>query len=406
MYLLLIRLRLHWYALSTGRVVMRHWQAFVIAGLFVPMGTPMLALLRALAFPLTAIFAPSRSLLWHLSYVGLIQAVTLAWVMLQRSPIGGNDFMRYAATLPISKSLGRRVDLTMLFLANSILLIPVVTAVIFSSPLVSSMGSIFQVSALFVLLSLVLVMQLAALEKNAVALPGILLADLLLSASLTLPVSVVSWLLLALALASAVSLPFLRWPSKISLDSILHPSTAQPLSMRPRFGWLSPALRIQVKALLVKHPVSSALRMSVVLVLAVGADLLIRIFQFDARTLPTAIIAMAAIALILSGIYRTLQSTHAPMRSYLAALPLGRRYWGIRDTLFVILLGAVPLGILLLPLLVYRVSTILTLVALALAYQGLLALLRLPLLFGGRQAVLLGVILAGTWSGAAIAAIL
>lgn len=43
--------------------------------------------------------------------------------------------------------------------------------------------------------------------------------------------------------------------------------------------------------------------------------------------------------------------------------------------------------------------------ALFVAYQVLIALLRLPLIFGGRQAVLLSLILAGTWSGAAMAAI-
>ena len=110
-------------------------------------------------------------------------------------------------------------------------------------------------------------------------------------------------------------------------------------------------------------------------------------------------------ALILSGIYRTLQSVHAPTQFYIAALPLSKGYWTIRDIFFVMLLGLAPLGILLLPLLVHGVSPVLTMVALAVAYQALLALLRLPLLWSGRQAMLLGVILTGTWSGVAMAAI-
>lgn len=45
------------------------------------------------------------------------------------------------------------------------------------------------------------------------------------------------------------------------------------------------------------------------------------------------------------------------------------------------------------------------LLALTLAYFALLALLRFPLIYGGRQAVLLGVLLASAWSGVAMAAV-
>ncbi|MBU2804404.1 hypothetical protein HF668_04405, partial [Acidithiobacillus ferridurans] len=40
MYRHLTLLRLRWYALATGRVLLRHWQVFVLAGALVPGGMP------------------------------------------------------------------------------------------------------------------------------------------------------------------------------------------------------------------------------------------------------------------------------------------------------------------------------------------------------------------------------
>jgi hypothetical protein len=210
---------------------------------------------------------------------------------------------------------------------------------------------------------------------------------------------------LVLASFSIVSSLILRRPAKIPLFSIADLRITQPRSHRPLRNWIAHPLRIQFKALLINHQSSTVLRMGMALGIAVAADLLIRIFEFDARSLPTAIIAMAAMALILGSIYRTLQSVHLPMRHYLAALPLAPHYWAIHDSLFVMLLGMFPLGFLFLPLFIYGVSSLLTLTALAFAYQTLLVLLRLPLLLGGRQAALLGFLMASAWTGAAIAAI-
>lgn len=339
MYSLLTRLRLHWYALSTGRVLLRHWQGLVLVTLLLP-AVRLMDLLRGTALPLTAMFSPGHGLLWHLGYVALIQSVTLAWVMLQRKPISGNDFMRYAAALPISITVHRYVNLILLFLANSILWVPMVIAITLSSASQGRTDGVFHVIALVVLLVLILITQLAALEKNWTALPGILAANLLFSISLTLADGIAAWLLLPLATLSAVSFLSLRWPDKISMISASRTTAAQMHYMRPRLHWVSPVLRIQLKAMSIAYPGSTALRISMALGVAVIANLFIQIFEFDNRSLPTAIIAMAAMAMILSGTYRTLHSMHMPMRSYLAALPLGRHYWAIRDTLFVILLGA------------------------------------------------------------------
>ncbi|HEX5339073.1 MAG TPA: hypothetical protein VFW53_11610, partial [Gallionella sp.] len=85
MYRQLAKLRLRWYALATGRILMRHWQMFVIALVTVPANIPVEAILFVLAFPLMAILDLNRGLVWHLSFIALIQLVALIWMLVQRS---------------------------------------------------------------------------------------------------------------------------------------------------------------------------------------------------------------------------------------------------------------------------------------------------------------------------------
>lgn len=221
-----------------------------------------------------------------------------------------------------------------------------------------------------------LVTQLGVLERRSSVLPGVLLASLLLSLSLDHLVGMVSWLMLAGALLSAVSFllnlhPVRRFPNA-SLDN------AQTKLIK-RLQWffaqkIPPALLIQIQTLFFEHPGATILRLSVVTGIALGAAWLIRLFEFDARALPTAIIALAAIALISSGFYRILYSVHAPVRPFLATLPISRRFWTVRDAVLVMALGAMPMGVLFYPLSDSDIFSMLTLAALAIAYQLLLVL--------------------------------
>ena len=405
MYFLLFRLRLNGYAGFTANVLKRHWQVVLLVTLLLPAGIPLPVLLRGLAFPVTAVFAPGHGLLWHLGYMALIQAIVLAWAMLQRKALSGGDFMRYAASLPISVALRRCVDLSLLFLVDGLLLVPVTFALALALLTLRPFTGVFEIVVLSDLGILLLVTQLAALEKNVAALPGILLADGLLGTALTLHGGLTTGILLALAPACVLSFTLAgqtsRWPW-LSATRAPRPQT----DLMHSANWVSPALRIQSKAIFVDHSGATVLRMGAALTLAVMTILLIRVFQFDGRSLPTAIVAMALTAMILSGFHRTLRSIHAPMQAFLSALPLGRHYWAIRDTLFIAGLGMLPLGVLLSPLLTHGMMPLPTLIFLILAYQALLSLLRLPLVWGGRHAVLFSVLLAGTWSSAAMAAIL
>lgn len=399
MYRHLTRLRLRWYALATGRILLRHWQLVVIACLLVPANLPAAGVLYILAYPLLAVVDIGHDLAWHLLWIALIQLAALIWMRVQQDNIAGARFTPYLLTLPVPTSLRRRVDLSVLLFANGILLLPVIALVsIAPTGLAASAGNVLLPASVCALVVLVHLTQLAALERNRAAFAALALSDLLLSASLSRPVDAASWLALtgSLLCAAATLLPHKaqRAPRRRSPGLKL---TAQRL-----YTHLPPIWRIQAQALWAANPASSAARMAATLLLALGADELIGLFGYDRRTLPTAILCMGAIALIASGLYRVLYTLRQPMRPYLASLPLRRHYWLFRDTASVFLFGAVPLTVLLVPMLKH--AAIAATLAISLAYFGLLALLRLPLAYGGRQATLLSVMLAGIWSGAAIAA--
>lgn len=408
MYRQLTLLRMRWYAAATGRVLVRHWQLFVIAGVFVPLGTPVGKLVMSLAMPLMMVLRAGGDTIWHFQRIVLIQGIALVWVMVQRRHILGGEFMAYAQTLPISLGERRWVNASMLWPANSLLLLPV--AALF---MVAPTGVFGPTSAAFLLASagalagLVLLAQLAVLERHPAAVPAIGLADGVLSWGLTRSADAAGWLALGACVVSGAS--FLGAPPglfrALRQARMRCASAGRENRFRPFFRFLPPARRIQMQVLGLQHTGSTAVRMVMAMALVLGADVLMQVFAFDARALPTAILAMAAEALIISGLYRMLRSAHLPVQPYLRALPLPKRFWATQDTAFVVALGAVPLAVLLVPLGLHRGSAAMTLLALTLAYFALLALLRFPLVYGGRQAVLLGVILASTWSGVAMAAV-
>lgn len=404
MYITLTTLRLRWYALATARILMRHWQAFVIAGVSVPMNTPLIKLLYGLALPLMAVLSIGHDVLWHLSSIVLIQLLALLWILVQQGNIAGKSFMAFASTLPLSLNLRRRVDLTILLFANSLLLVPFIGLLLIApTPLVPAANKGFLLATASVLLMLILLCQLAAQERQRLAIPLLLCADCLLSWTLSHPVDGLSWVGLYLTVLSAAS--FLLLPLAFLPFRQAEPPSKQikPNVIMAHIG-LSPTFRLYLKAIWLQHSVSSTLRMVAVLSVAAGADSLLHVFHYDERTLPTAIIAMAVIALILSENYRLLHALRVPMQRYLASLPLPHYFWIVRDTAGVLLFGTMPLIILLVPLLMHMHGWIV--LVFALAYLGLLALLRFPALHGGRQTSLLSTLLVVAWSGIAMAAVL
>lgn len=402
----LARLRLHWYAAATANALRRNWQAVVLAIVLIPAGLPLPWILGILGSPVTMVISAGNSLGWYFFHILILQFTAVAWIHVQRNNLSGGPFMSYARTLPIKLGVLRVTNLIMLLVADSILLIPIVASLAVVSPhTVTPNDAAYHFCSVLALAALTILVQVAVLEQSPIAFAALPL-DLLLAWSLQGHRGIQGMALLAVTFVGALFL-LLRPPRQAVLrNRIFRSRKTSRSAFTPSTAWLSPTSLIQIKALLVEHFPSTTLRVGLSIVVAYGADILIRIFGYDMRTLPTAIIGMALSALILSGLYRILHSAHVAMGRYLATFPIPRYFWLARDIGLVTLIGLLPLGTLVIPLL--RVDNVheSTVGALAVANLVLMALLRLPLLLGGRQVLLLSVLLAAGWSGAAMAAVL
>jgi hypothetical protein len=401
MYRQLVQLRLRWYMRASGDLVLRHWQWFVLACLIVP-GPPVVAILLHAASLLSASVAPGMAPAQHFFVALVIDVASVLWILPQRHALSGGSFMRYADVLPLSRGVRLSVEVTLLAAGNTVMLVSAGIAV---ARIWSPLSDPYAPCCLLALLGLAISAQLAVLNRHWIVLPGIVLGNGALAAGLAAQGAGARWLLLAAAIGGATvgMLVAVRFKRAGGTVRLLLRSGALGSALR-LLARRAPALLTQCRTV-AERPAQTILRFGTATALALGADRLMATFQFDERAFPTAILAMAVISLLLAGFYRMLRDARSAMESYLAALPLPPGYWPIRDTKFVLLLNGVPLVILLSPQIMRGLLSLLIVFGLAITCQVLLALLRWPIVYGGRRSLLYGVLLTALWSGAAIAAV-
>jgi hypothetical protein len=401
MYSQLVRLRLRWYLRTSGELVLRHWQWFVLACLIVP-GPPIVSVFLHTASLLALSVSPALTPAQHFFVAIVIDLAAVLWILPQRHALSGGAFMRYVDALPLPRGVCLGVEVTLLVAADSVI---VVSAGIAVAHMLSPRRDLFASFCLLALLGLAVIAQQAIRTRRYIGLLGVIVGNGVLVAGLAALVSVARWVLPIAAIGSvAIGMlgteRFGRTGGRGRLGLGLR-SVGTGLRILAR---RTPALLIQCKAV-AERPTQTILRFGMAIALALGADRLMAIFHFDRRAFPTAILAMAAISLLLAGFYRMLGEARSTMASYLAALPLPPHYWPVRDTKFVLLLNSVPLVILLSPQIMRGLLSLFIIIGLAVTYQVLLALLRWPVVHGGRRSLLYGVLVTALWSGAAIVAV-
>lgn len=397
LFLRLVAMRMRWYASETGRILLRYWLWCVVAATALPLP----ALIRGLASPLTELLAPGRGAGALLAHLLALHAFAATWAALQRGAISGGPFMRYASSLPLSRRARRGVDLIVLAAADNLFL--VIFAVAFAISTDAEVTTAWRLAVLAIVLVLALAAQLAILERNWIAVAAIAIADIPIAAALAAQGTALSWLAFTAAPVLVAAAFLGRRPHE--LEAISGKALRSVWLRRGRLlARLPLPLLIQCKAL-ARHSVSVMLRIGAAVGLGFGADILLDVFAYDSRSLPTIVAALAAVAIICSGLYRVLAKAHAGMAAYLRALPTPIGFWPIRDMALVAQIGSLPLLILLIPAAAHGLATAPILVGLACADLALIAAMRWPVTHGGRYAVLLSVALAGSWSTAAMAAL-
>jgi hypothetical protein len=160
LFMILRSYRLKWYKMQVHDIFLRYKFGIII---FVALFTPALASIGFFSVePLLALLQPSQYLKLKIRLLLLVYGLSLGWVFLQRKAIFPKKMEAYNSTLPLSLSMRRLLDITTLFWANNLLLIPM----IFATLHLDDTSSFVRVA---ILLGNILVMQLNFLKFNALS---------------------------------------------------------------------------------------------------------------------------------------------------------------------------------------------------------------------------------------------
>ena len=185
MYRRLVRLRLRWYFRTSGELVLRHWQSFVLACMIVP-GPPVVSVFLAGASLLSMPVSPALAAAQRFFVATGIDVAAVLWILPQRHALSGGAFMRYAGALPLPRGVRRGVEATLLAVANRAILI---SAGIATVHMLAPLRDFYAPCCLLTLLGLAAIAQQAVLTRRYIGIPWVILGDGALVAGIGAPLS-------------------------------------------------------------------------------------------------------------------------------------------------------------------------------------------------------------------------
>ncbi|MGI4719422.1 MAG: hypothetical protein ACRYGO_06230 [Janthinobacterium lividum] len=395
---ILLRRRLHWYALATGRLVLRRWQALLLAlAVLAPAGASALSQAETLGWPVLVLLAPEHGPLQRYALLCLYQALAVMWALMQRDAIDGGDFMRYAQSLPLSPVRIRAVDVLVLLTANSPLILFPAAALYSLSAQDASVPAFAHCLFITHLLVLAVFAQLACLERAYPRLGALALANLPLAAAPGAGPTV-QLLLLALTLPCAwLTARYLSAPLFQPLFHIVRRTSSSALSSMPLAG-RHPAACIPLHYLLRQAPAEAIGKLAAAAAITAAALALMALWVYDDRIVVLAVIVLGVVAFVISGLYRDLQMAHRAALPLVAGLPLPPN-WARRFDHAVLMLAGTPFAALVCGTVAYhRPQQLLPVLLLGAAFFALVGVLRLPQVHTERQTVVLGSVIATLWA--------
>lgn len=394
---LLLRSRLHWYALATGRLVLRRWQALILAvAVLAPAGASALSQAETLGWPVLVLLSPEHGIVQRYALLCLYQALAVVWALMQRDAISGGDFMCFAHSLPLSPARKRKIDTIILLVANSPLLLFPLAALAWLFAQRDAFAASLHGICIAQFLALAVAAQLACLEQAYVRLGALAIANILLAAMPSAG-STVQVLLLAAALPCAWLAA--RYFSEPLFQPLLGILRRQPWTRA--FGGLPanghPAARIGLHYLLRAAPAQTFGKLALAAAVTAAASVLMALWEYDHRINILAVIVLGVVALVISGLYRDLHMAHQAALPLIAALPLARHWARKFDHAVLMLAGAPFAAFVCATVVVHQPQQLLPMLMLGAAFFGLVALLRMPQVHAQRQTVILGSIIAMLW---------
>ncbi|MBB3219228.1 hypothetical protein [Pseudoduganella umbonata] len=396
----LLRSRLRWYAVSTGRLLLRRWQALLLAlAVLAPAGASALSQVQSLGWPVLALLAPEHGSLWRFCCLCLYQALAMAWVLMQRDQVTGGDFMGYARSLPVPPRQARAVDMVVLLAANSPLLLLPAAALVWVVAHDGALPAVLHGLFVVQLVILAAAAQLACVDRRYARLGALALANIPLAAAPGASPAVQVVLLAATLPCAWLADRYLAGPLfGPLLDSVKR--RASHLAARAAPARLHPAAFIPLNYLVRQAPAETFGKLAVAGVTTAAALALMAVWEYDDRIGGLSVIALAIVALAISGLYRDLHTAHRAALPLVAGLPLPR-HWARKFDHMILMLAGLPFAAIIGGVVVFhQPQRLVPVLLLAAAFIGLVGLLRLPQVHGERQAVVLGTVIAALWGTA------
>ncbi len=328
---------------------------------------------------------------------------SLLWSNAQRSAILGGEGRSYFNTLPFGVSTTRLVDCLILFIANNILWIPIVTAyaiVVLKSPtLIDHLQGLLGLTALvfcmqcmqfFLLLRMFKGALLAIMLSIVVFFSGFYFSDIL-------------YIIVIFGIFVAGYFLYFyyreRSASSVLIVRAYNAITSHAVKLRTIF---SPILALQIDILFDDNKTQGLMR----LLASVGLMLLIVASIIQDNSVDYAfnmiLIGACIVVMILAKYFCLLNEAHKPVQPYLNTLPVHRWFWQFHDMILILLVSFALLLPSLSILMYFALLSLIECFFLCLLMASLVVVMRYVVLFSQRHSVLYTGLAVSVWITAGI----
>lgn len=238
-----------------------------------------------------------------------IYAIYTAWIIIQRAAIKPPASESYLATLPISKSVRQLINLSALFIANNVFLIPLIATIM--NLIHADMVTLNQMLSAAFLITSIFSIEKNMLNGNAIGILLIIISSLLAS---YIPILLIGCIAIGL-----YTLLFNLKSKDFGINALLT----------RLLGNGSRGMRTALITRIVKT--QTALRVIFSLAaMTVGASL-INFSTLSSHIISTSLVTLGISSFIISGLFLYFHNERTKHITYLNSLPRSSRQWAIGD---------------------------------------------------------------------------
>lgn len=329
--------RLHWYRECMSEKLTRYKHGLII---IIVLFVPTLAMLGSfIAPPVLAVISPAPNSWQVLGYQVLIQIVFLSWLILQSDAVSGQPAREFINTLPLRMQSILLTDVTILAVANILLWLPILFALILAPyKMIDGMSeylSFFLRTAN--LITSVVCVQLIWIYQRRFFLIYIFIADLIASTSvfyLHKPFLTNSLLFLTFTILMMIpfAILYLKPFDQLKFSRLLQ---INKYYQHPHNSVYFSILKLQIIILTKKYRLLTLIRSGASLILLTMGICILFLDKANLNIIIVASMILTFNTFIVTGFYQRLYEAHQAYIEYTRTLPINKYFLGMFDFQFI-----------------------------------------------------------------------